>query len=330
MKKNVLQAKKALLALFALLMPLLASAQNKVEIDDIWYNLDESTLQAEVTREDSNSWDYEEYSGSITIPESVTYNGVTYQVTSIDDGTFNDCWELTKVIIPEGVTNIGYAAFHDCRSLTSITIPEGVTCIKDQTFQNCLSLTSVVLPESITVIEKSAFSYCPLLATINIPEGVKGIEYETFTACNSLTDITLPEGLTYLDNWSFGECKSLATVVLPSTLETVNYYVFAYCEGLEDVYCYAETVPTTEQNAFDKANTQNATLHVPASALNAYKTTAPWSSFGNIVALTEEEMSIEQMTSDKSQLIVYDLNGRRVEKAEKGIYIVNGKKTIVK
>lgn len=316
--------KKHLLFILAALLSLVANAQTKVEIDGIWYNLNSGT--AEVTVIQSF-----EYKGIVNIPNTITHNGVTYQVTSIDDAAFNDCWDLTDVTIPNGVTNIGYAAFHDCRSLKSIIIPEGVTCIQDQTFQHCISLTSVVLPKSIKVIETSAFSYCPLLATINIPEGVKGIEYETFTECESLTAITLPEGLTYLDNWSFGDCKSLSTVVLPSTLETVNYYVFAYCEELKDVYCYAETVPTTEQNAFEESNTPNATLHVLASALAAYQATAPWSSFGTIVALTDEETGIKnaEFTNQNSPFI-YDLYGRRVEKAEKGIYIVNGQKVVIK
>lgn len=39
---------------------------------------------------------------------------------------------------------------------------------------------------------------------------------------------------------------------------------------------------------------------------------------------------IEQLTTDKSQLIIYDLMGRRMEKIGKGIYIVNGKKVVFK
>ena len=39
---------------------------------------------------------------------------------------------------------------------------------------------------------------------------------------------------------------------------------------------------------------------------------------------------IEQLTTDKSQLIIYDLMGRRMEKIGNGIYIVNGKKVVFK
>ena len=37
-----------------------------------------------------------------------------------------------------------------------------------------------------------------------------------------------------------------------------------------------------------------------------------------------------QLTTDNAELVIYDLTGRRVEKMEKGIYIVNGKKVLVK
>ena len=38
-------------------------------------------------------------------------------------------------------------------------------------------------------------------------------------------------------------------------------------------------------NAFDHSNIENVTLHVPASAIEAYKTTEPWSDFGTIKAI---------------------------------------------
>lgn len=49
---------------------------------------------------------------------------------------------------------------------------------------------------------------------------------------------------------------------------------------LTDVYCFAENVPETSPYAFNKSPIETATLHVPASALEEYKTTEPWSGFG--------------------------------------------------
>ena len=144
--------KKYLLLALLVLLPLLANAE-AVEIDGIRYNLVSKAKQAEVTSGGK-------YSGSITIPSMVTYEGVDYSVTSIGEGAFQYCGSLTAITIPEGVTSIGNYAFYGCSDLTAITIPEGVTSIGEKAFSGCRSLTAITLPESVTSIGNSAFSKC--------------------------------------------------------------------------------------------------------------------------------------------------------------------------
>ena len=59
-------------------------------------------------------------SGAISVLESVTYQGLSYSVTRIGDGAFEDCSGLTDITIPDSVTSIGVAAFADCDGLTSV------------------------------------------------------------------------------------------------------------------------------------------------------------------------------------------------------------------
>ena len=277
--------KKHLLLFFTALLPLVASAQTTVEIDGIWYNLVSMAKVAEVTFKGDSYDCYNEYSGSITIPATVTYEGVTCSVKNIGDEAFRRCRSLTAITIPEGVKSIGELAFASCESLTAITIPENVTSIEESTFYNCRSLTSITLPVGLT-----------------------SIRWNAFRGCSSLTSITLPESLTSIGSGAFQGCSSLT-----------------------DVYCNAEEIPYTATKAFHESNIENATLHVPASALDSYRATAPWSEFGNIVALTDEEMGVEQLTIDNARIIIYDLHGRRVATPTKdGIYIVNGRKVVIK
>lgn len=48
---------------------------------------------------------------NLTIPESVTYEGYTFSVTSIGDYAFRSCENLTSVTIPDSVKSIGNDAF---------------------------------------------------------------------------------------------------------------------------------------------------------------------------------------------------------------------------
>ena len=277
--------KKSILLLFAALLPLVASAET-VEIDGIWYNLVSKVKQAEVTyKGDSyNSYD-DEYSGSITLPATVTHNGVAYSVTSIGDYAFWGCSSLTAITLPEGVTSIGGSTFHGCSSLESITIPEGVTSIGSEAFYYCSGLTDITLPESVTSIGERAFIGCNSLTAITIPEGVTSIGQNTFYGCSSLTAINIPEGVT-----------------------SIGDKAFSLCYKLTDIYCYAESVPATGEGVFSNIN-YNATLYVPQSAMVSYQNAAPWSSF-TIKKLMVPGYQVTDL-SDLSNDKVYTLRSAR-------------------
>ena len=123
--------KKILSLILLTLLPLVASAQDALEIDGIYYKLFESN--AEVTSSGGIA-----YSGDIVIPSSVTFSGMTYRVTSIGDYAFKDCFKMTSVTIPNSVTSIGESAFYGCFKLTSVTIPNSVIDIGGYAFFGCI------------------------------------------------------------------------------------------------------------------------------------------------------------------------------------------------
>ena len=163
--------KKHVLAFIALVCSLTASAHD-FKVNGIYYNItSETDKTVEVTYRGTWYHSYSnEYSGSITLSATVTYNGVEYSVTSIRDLAFHSCSSLTSITIPESVTSIGNYAFAYCSSLTAITLPEGVTSIGDYAFLGCSSLTSITIPASVTSIGNYAFCECSSLTTITIPE----------------------------------------------------------------------------------------------------------------------------------------------------------------
>lgn len=70
------------------------------------------TKTAEVLKKD--------YSGDIVIPATVTYNNITYKVTSLQEFCFEGCSSLTSIILPSGLTSLGDRCFGGCSLLTSI------------------------------------------------------------------------------------------------------------------------------------------------------------------------------------------------------------------
>ena len=107
------------------------------EIDGIYYDF--SGNEATVTYKEYKNWTYvSDYSGSVIIPNSVSFNGQTYSVTSIGRYAFRDCSGLTSVTIGNSVTTIGFDAFDGCSGLTSVTIPNSVTSIGYGAFYGCI------------------------------------------------------------------------------------------------------------------------------------------------------------------------------------------------
>ncbi|MEE0804495.1 MAG: leucine-rich repeat domain-containing protein, partial [Prevotellamassilia sp.] len=120
--------KALVLAVIGLLCSISVSAYD-FEVDGIYYNFTSHTdMTVEVTYQD---YDYNGYSGAVTIPETVTdpYYVETYSVTSIGMHAFKECSDLTSVAIPNSVTSIGGSAFYGCSGLTSVAIPNSVTSI---------------------------------------------------------------------------------------------------------------------------------------------------------------------------------------------------------
>ena len=95
-------------------------------------------------------------------------------VTSIGNGTFQNCIKLTEVIIPDSVTSIGNGTFQYCSSLTEIVIPESVKSIGDYAFSDCNSLRKIYfLGTTPPTANNSAFEYCPEDMIIYYPEGAE-------------------------------------------------------------------------------------------------------------------------------------------------------------
>ena len=221
---------------------------------------------------------------------------------------------VKQVIIGDGVTTIGDWAFSYCRALTSITIPNSVTTIGDNAFESCSSLTSITIPNSVTTIGDYAFSYCRALTSVIISNSVTTIGERTFANCYSLTSVTIPSSVTRIEDGAFSDCGNVKQI----TSEAV-------------------TPPYCSRYAFDGVNRNECKLFVPKNSIDAYKRAYVWWHFFLIEGTTTG--IINNIYNKTENVDVYTIDGiKRLSKASvneinalpKGVYIINGKKIIIK
>lgn len=262
-------------------------------------NLTAVTIPNSVTRLDNDAFSQCTSLTAVTIPNSVT---------EIRDNAFSQSG-LTAITIPASVTYLVYDAFRGCIDLASIIVEEGNTVydsrgncnavIESETDQLIIGCKNTVIPSGVFSIGLYAFSGCDGLSSITIPNSVISLGSEVFSDCNDLTSIIIPTSVTSIGNWAMYGSSNLASVHLAGNDElTIGNYFLRGCYGLTDVYYYKEKLPTIGDNAFYNVNLQNVTLHVPATAIDAFKAAEPWSGFKDVVALTEEEIQTIVATYD--------------------------------
>ncbi|MEE0511641.1 MAG: leucine-rich repeat protein [Peptococcaceae bacterium] len=205
------------------------------------------------------------YSGEVTIPQTVEYDGTTYTVTAVDEYAFFTCSGVTKVSLPSTVKTIGKNAFYRCGALTEVVLNEGLASIGDSAFSECTNLSTLKLPSTLTAIGSGAFSQCSTLENLTIPASVtsglgkalssypngdtvtfaEGSPYYVATGVlynknsntlelwldQSVTDVVIPEGITEIPAMAFGSNvvgmqAELQSITLPSSVKKIGANAF--------------------------------------------------------------------------------------------------------
>ena len=244
---------------------------------------------------------------------------------------------VKRVIIADGVTTIGDNAFNGCSSLTSVSIPNSVTTIGWRAFNGCSSLTSVTIPNIVTTIGGGAFGLCSSLTSVTIGNSVITIGDNAFNGCSSLTSVTIGNSVTTIGHEAFSGCTNLQKVNIGNSVKTIGRDAFDNCTSITQISSEAVVPPTCNLNVFADINKSKCKLIVPKNSLDAYKQAYQWKDFLLIEGSTT---GITNTVYNKAGLAdVYTIGGtRRLSKAStdeinalpKGVYIVNGKKIIIK
>ena len=246
-------------------------------------------------------------------------------INLIGRAAFRGCG-MNKIIIPNELSVIGEYAFCNCYHLNTVEFSNSLTTIGEGAFISCTSLENIIIPNSVTTIGERAFDGSGL-TTIIVPGSITEIAGKTFEYCSKLTTVYLQDNVNSIGGSAFEGCKKLETVVIPSSLKYIDQYAFRDCKNLKNFYSYPEVPIDYMYYVFEGIDIKNATLHVPGNSIDTYNSSYPWKNFGTIVPLNNDDPNPTGILSTTLQqntklLYYFTIEGKHIEKPNKGIYVV--------
>ena len=289
---------------------------------------------------------------------------------SIGDEAFMHCYNITMLTLGNSVTSIGNCAFWGCYSLLPFTIPSSVTSIGDGAFSYCPSLFSLtnlatvpqkitegtffsedgtkgkplhVLPgckaayeaaeywKDFTIIEDATTGFTWDLSNDGILtiSGTDMPNYYTLYPWSSerdkIKDVVIEDGMTNIGYAAFSGCSGLNSITIPKSVTSIGEDAFKGCTNLNSVTVLSANPPTMSNSSLDS----DATIHVLAGCKTAYEAAEYWNKFTIVEDATTGIDAVEgpaTISSDK----IFSISGQRLDKAAKGVNIINGKKVLVK
>ena len=143
----------------------------------------------------------------------------------LERSVFENCDQLTKVTISEGMTTLPDDCFRECTSLTEVKLPASLRNIKTDVFNQCGSLTEIELPPRLTNIGAGAFNGCDL-RYVKIPKRVAFIPAYTFKFNKNLSKVEVSVNLTKIGTEAFRGCKVLTEFEVYDQASDPEYEIY--------------------------------------------------------------------------------------------------------
>ena len=312
------------------------STEGALDLSQVWSESGGTGTHYQVTGIGPTAFDGCSGLTSITIPN---------KMTSIEQFTFTNCRSLSSITIPNSVTSIGPYAFAWCTSLTSLTLSSNVESIMDNAFRGDSSLISLTIPSKVSFIGPYAFQECYGLTSMVVETGNKN--YDSRENCNAIIETAtntllagcqntvIPNSVTSIGENAFYFCLTLTSIVIPSSVKSIGKRAFLDCRNLSTINSYIKNVFETGEEAFKYS--QNATLYVPKGTARAYRETADWNRFTNIVErtnsydvnndgvvnITDVVTLVNAILSSSTMLESNDVNGDRQVNINDVVKLVN-------
>ena len=193
-------------------------AESKFEVGGLWYEYYSSPNLVQVIPDPDGS----KYSGNITIPGQVEYDGVTYSVKRIWNRAFYMCTDLKTVTLGEGIEYIDSWAFYNCSNLERITFASTMRSFNtdNPVFEGCPKLEIVTTPKTsesqrdyFYTHDGALYSHCNYASLSKETEILSWLPEKT-------TDVfAIKEGVEAIDEYSI-TCTGIDKIIIP---ESVKY-----------------------------------------------------------------------------------------------------------
>ncbi|MBR6592137.1 MAG: hypothetical protein IKK81_05900 [Prevotella sp.] len=256
-----------------------------------------------------------------TIPAKAFYTTISNNKRIILPKTLKHLADSALCTVPREISEMDLIF-----ELTSPTFP---TLGKDVYAEKLEDQDYVTMPIIVPSADNEAFRCKIHTYNIDILYSADGT---TAYYCNNGYEIA--EG-TRIINGGFMENGQTTDFYISATVDSIGDRAFANV-GLvlytgypgEDMTCYAPNPPKLGKDVFVNSMIYHIPVYVPSKSYDIYKTTEVWKDF-DLRRLVDD--GIEDITTGKqSSNAFFDLQGRKVKRPTKGLYIKDGKKVLIK
>lgn len=237
--------KKILVSLVFCFVALASEAANFTVNGIYYYTIDKERVGVSVDYDmDPTTYEktYHYYTGSLTIPSSVTYDEKTYKVARV---YLWGCSELTSISLPSTLEEIAEGGFADCSGLTQITLPDSLKKIGRFAFQGCDNIKEITIPTSVREIGQDAFklsgieklvikdmaAWCGVKKT----GGFINSNTKVFLNEEEIKNLVVPDGVKIIEPNTFNGFKSIETVYIPESVDSIGDNAFLGCTNITKV-----------------------------------------------------------------------------------------------
>lgn len=266
---------KKLLSFIACVLTSITMQGHDFEVNGIFYNIlsttsEDPTLKVEVTYEGGSYDAYDEYSGTVVIPETVRYGGNTYTVTRIGSDAFRDCKKLESITISKNISFISSYAFYNCKGLKEIYY-DAESCVLSRVSSSAESNwwiftnagiesngITVVIGDNVNTIP-DGFLYSTGLVQGDSAPQVIDVSFSSQSKCLSigkyafrglaLKAISMPDCVSSIGQYAFQNCSSLNNIVIGKNTTSIGGSAFSGCSSLKKVYNRSDLVITKGSTA---------------------------------------------------------------------------------